>query len=236
VIAVGDLNSRPGSLTYRLFQLVGGLSDAWVQKHGEFEGIIGSLSAEDQITVAGVTCDSRLNTWRANRRPDEAVRLDYVFFDTTRAAANDVRVSFTDTVADDVGTYSDHFAIEADIDISGEQQKSGSNDHAPADYVALLDDILYVVDEYLPISRWQKRLRISHFFLSFAITIGLLVAVFWGAANNRAYVGFIFMLISILLMVSGVVDGLIGFLFGRYEARSLCQFRNEVQVLRSKYL
>ena len=75
VIQVGDLNSKPDSLPYKLFTVEGGLTDSWnvLNKDNVVPNDqIATLSLEDQISLAGVTCNSRLNTWR---NPDHFGRL-----------------------------------------------------------------------------------------------------------------------------------------------------------------
>lgn len=79
VIQVGDLNSKPESLPYKIFTIEGGLSDSWNVLHGEkvvHPHQVSQLTPEEQISVAGVTCNSRLNTWRRERPMTDACRLD----------------------------------------------------------------------------------------------------------------------------------------------------------------
>ena len=226
-IAVGDLNSIPGSATYKLLQMVGGLADSWVEKHGHFSGDIGKLSYDDQIRIAGVTCDSLLNTWRADRQPHEAKRLDYIFFDPSRAAVKDSRVSFIEKL--DVGSCSDHFALETDLVLSTNKINS-SHAFTATDVRGLFKEILDLIDEYRPTSIWQKNVRILHFWISFVVLVGMCVSVFWGAANGRAYVGFVYLVVGILITITGLLDGLIGFLFGRHEMRALREFASQVEM------
>lgn len=298
VVVLGDLNSIPGSLTHRLFQYTAGLRDSWIDIHGEFEGgpeAMGQLSPEDQIVLAGTTCDSQLNTWRATRERHEAKRLDYIFYDPKYASPSACRVAFVEPIQG-IGSVSDHFAVEADLVIANvdtevgfrvnpfasdqstkqnartnaapsqssqdslssnqthEQQlsnrKSGQA-YAPAlngipgaiskirtnatsssrdDLRLLYSDILRLIEEYKPTSIMQARLRNYHFIASVVALIIILITVWWGAADNRAYVGFIFILLTITISVTGLIDGLIGFLFGRNEWRALLEFESEVEL------
>lgn len=292
VFVLGDLNSIPGSLSHRLFQHVALLRDTWEDIHGEYEGgpeAIALLSPEDQILVAGTTCDSRLNTWRADRRPDEAKRLDYIFYDPKHATPVSCKVSFTEKIPG-IGSYSDHFAVEASVIIKPinkvntnndapliqplvtDSKKEGYAHNSPApssenssyfenpynkqvmadisvdqpnkpkdlslaqikpdkeELKLLYTDILELIEDYKPTSIKQAKLRNAHFIASVVVLIGLLIAVWWGAAHDRAYVGFIFLLLTIVISVTGLLDGLIGFLFGRNEWRALLEFQSEVEL------
>lgn len=230
VVVVGDMNSKPGSLTHRLFNLVAQLSDSWQDCHGEFKGDIGSLVPEDQIILAGTTCDSQLNTWRAQRQIHEACRLDYIFYDPKYATVADARVSFTEGIPG-IGSLSDHFAIEADLVLV--EQAVPKQPANSEDLRLLYTDMLELIEEYKYTSIMQAKLRNWHFILSVLVLIGLLVAVFWGAAHNRAWVGFLFMLVAIVVAVTGLLDGLMGFLFGRNEMRGLREFESEVELART---
>lgn len=303
VVVVGDLNSVPGSLTHRLFQHTALLRDSWQDIHGEFEGgqeAMGLLSPEDQIALAGTTCDSQLNTWRADRARDEAKRLDYIFYDPKHLTPAACRVSFTEPVPS-IGTVSDHFAVEAELlvhpignvlsephpnlsvqqppptypkpDLMDAHSHSNSvnseitSQITPGSYASgpfgnsqaidssikippqvpltvkakfapssddelrlLYTDILDLIESYKPTSIMQAKLRNYHFIASVIILVAMLIAVWWGAAHNRAYVGFIFLLVAIVVSITGLLDGLIGFLFGRNEWRALREFESEVRL------
>lgn len=288
VVVLGDLNSVPGSLTHRLFQHFAGLGDSWQDFHGEFEGgpeAMALLSPEDQILLAGTTCDSQLNTWRADRARHEAKRLDYIFYDPKHSTPAGCRVSFIEPIPG-IGSVSDHFAVETDLlihpvgsrntakpvladsrsinhltpQLTPRSHASGpfGNSHAITDaseshptlaslvstssvkksaapttvddLKLLYTDILQLIDSYKPTSLMQAKLRNWHFILSMIVLVAILIAVWWGAAHDRAYVGFIFLVISIVVAVTGTVDGMIGFLFGRNEWRALQEFESEVRL------
>ncbi|ODQ66337.1 DNase I-like protein [Nadsonia fulvescens var. elongata DSM 6958] len=226
VVVVGDLNSRPDSLTHRLFESVGGLSDAWVDRHGKFDGDIAQLTTLEQIKLAGTTCDSLLNTWRADRQHHEACRLDYIFYDSKLAFVTDARVAWTEQIAG-VGSYSDHFAIEVDLKLRPSPIKS-SNTLIPA---SLFEDILMLIEEYRPTSQWQAKWRNAHFLITIPVLVGLLISVFWAARHNRPWAAFIFLFFTILVVFTGLLDGLMGFLFGRNEWRALKEFESQVELV-----
>ncbi|KAA8917410.1 hypothetical protein TRICI_000433 [Trichomonascus ciferrii] len=234
VLAMGDLNSVPDSLTYRLFQTVGGLSDSWLDRHGTCTQQMEDLSLDDQLALAGVTCDSQLNTWRENRRLNEAKRLDYIFYDNRRANVINSEVTFTEKLTA-VGSMSDHFALSSTFSLVPETVTDKPRYDSSEEYVRLCDDILTLILEYKPTSHYQSLYRNIHFWLSVLLLVGILISVFWGAADNRPYVAFVFIFFTILITATGLTDGYIGFLFGRNEKRALKEFETEVILTRSFY-
>ncbi|KAI9738786.1 MAG: phospholipase C type enzyme [Cirrosporium novae-zelandiae] len=91
---------------------------------------------------------------------------------------------------------------------------------------AFLSEILAMISTYTLRERRQRRLRLSHFIGSLAISVGSLIAVWWVPHN---YIAFILMLISTLGLAAGVTDGLIGGLFVGSELRALKEFEWEIR-------
>jgi sphingomyelin phosphodiesterase 2 len=92
------------------------------------------------------------------------------------------------------------------------------------------DEILAMIHKYRIRERTQRRLRLSHFLLSFIISIGCLIAVWWSPRN---FVAFLLMLLSTLGLGFGVLDGLIGGLFVGSEIRALKEFEWEISNVRA---
>lgn len=82
-----------------------------------------------------------------------------------------------------------------------------------------------MIKSYDARERQQRKYQIGHFWASFAVSIGCFVAVWWSPRN---YVAFILMLLSTLGLASGVLDGLMGFLFVKTELRALKEFKFEI--------
>lgn len=79
---------------------------------------LGKLTPEEQISVAGVTCNSRLNTWRKERPMTDACRLDYALIDANRIVPVDAKVMFTETLPPPLRcSFSDHFAYFAEFKV-----------------------------------------------------------------------------------------------------------------------
>jgi sphingomyelin phosphodiesterase 2 len=92
--------------------------------------------------------------------------------------------------------------------------------------VTFYEDVLEMIRRYTLRERNQRRLRLSHFLGSCAVSIGCFVAIWWSPAN---YVSFILILLSSLGLMAGTVDGLIGGLFIGSELRALCEFEWEIR-------
>lgn len=301
----GDLNTRPESVGMKLLQY-SHLRDAWTDSHDFKEYTIheiAQMTPEEQITLAGVTSDSQLNSWRANYAIDRAKRLDYIFYDAETATPIESQVAFVEPEPS-VGSVSDHFAFEAKflliedpnlplglptLSSTLDETNSSSNGmntysnnmpdqldgngiasahftssnipslrnhHSPASksdlglvntvkpvaisQLSAADDVnglrelhhelLKIIEEYKPTCSFQALWRLSHFWLSVLFVVGLCIAVWWGAAKNRSYVGFIFIIAAVLAAVTGVLNGLMGFLFGRGEKRALREFEEQVAL------
>lgn len=76
--------------------------------------------------------------------------------------------------------------------------------------VDIISQIFDVQREYTAREVMEKKLRIAHFFASIPVLIGLHVAVWWSPHNG---VAFLLMLLGWVVAVTGVMDGLIGFIF-----------------------
>ncbi|MCJ1485634.1 phospholipase C type enzyme [Schaereria dolodes] len=96
--------------------------------------------------------------------------------------------------------------------------------------VSTYDEILNMISIYSQRERRQRRLRLSHFGGSVAVSIGCLIAIWWSPRN---FVAFILMLLSTLGLAAGVIDGLIGGLFVGSEIRALKEFEWEIRNART---
>ena len=91
--------------------------------------------------------------------------------------------------------------------------------------VQTYDEILAMIHKYQLRERFQRRFRLGNFAVSFFVSIGCLVAVWWSPHN---FVSFLLMLLSTLGLGFGVIDGLIGGLFVGSEIRALKEFEWEI--------
>lgn len=167
-------------------------------------------------------------------------RLDYIFLGDAQGewAVQSVNVGMVDRHPTIKCSLSDHFSVETTltrgttananaIGVASASEKKQSAGPVTSRYLAVetYDAIQAVTNKYVARERLQRRLRLGHFWLQFAISVGCLVAVWWSPHN---YVSFILMLLSTVGLSAGVLDGLIAFLFVSSELRSLKEFQWEI--------
>ncbi|USW56060.1 Putative endonuclease/exonuclease/phosphatase, sphingomyelin phosphodiesterase 2 [Septoria linicola] len=210
-------------------------------------------SAIECLDEHGTTCDSKFNTWRWSEQlrkdlhsgkevpdvnhdePDvKAKRLDYVFFADNATHTGQV----WDIQELQVGmrmrhptlkcSLSDHFSIETTLVRQASQQsRRDATDFVRHLSIETYELIQAMIAKYDIRERKQRKWRIAHFFASFSISIGCLVAVWWSPRN---FVAFLLMLLSTLGLTAGVIDGLMGFLFVGSELRALREFKYEIDT------
>lgn len=230
--ATGDFNSIPGSLVHRFITAY--LSDSFVTLNPglpllpDFEP---DLSAAELVSRYGVTCDvAPLNTWRSLQAPDmPPKRLDYVFHDH-HAIPAEVQVIFTDVVQPQGCSASDHFGLRCVYTIQSQIQPMGpgSVELRPL-HLQDFDEMLQNLDWYTKRQLSGNFMRNSHFWLSIVFVIYLVSLVMnCSSPILRAVLAALLVFIS----VTGFLDGLIGFVFGRWEMRNLMEFGDEVQRAR----
>jgi sphingomyelin phosphodiesterase 2 len=242
---VGDFNAQPGSMAHSLITTHGLVDDSWLAVHSDnppsTPGLnISHLSDHDRIRLLGVTCDSALNTWRAydlSKDMDDtsAKRLDYVFVNQDRAAVRDCTVVFTETIPHLNCSYSDHFGINVKLQLKEHSKDAGETTITEEGVLshAIFDTIDRISEHYIAREIRHSKYRIWHFFASVVLFIGLLIGQWW---VEPRYGHFIILVGAVVVMVTGTIDGLIGFIFGRWEVRALREFISEVHLARKVYL
>lgn len=231
VVQVGDLNSKPGSLPYKLFTTEGGLADSWDVLYGEqavLSDDLAVMDAHEQISRGGVTCNSRLNTWRANRAPWEACRLDYALIDKKRIIPVLADVQFTETLSAPVPcSYSDHFAYSVELSVNPIELnvKGASVEEKATVYKELLASIETYIRETIPAqATWRK----WHFLLSLLVVVIIQIGITF-AAIALPWATVFLSIGSTVIGVTGVVNGLIWGLGVRSEKRALQEVKLEVE-------
>lgn len=205
-------------------------------------------TAEFNIKENGTTCDSVLNTWRWNKSQQRRLwsgqdvhvdpttkdprgkRLDYIFLGDARGewTVQSVNVGMLRRHPTIKCSLSDHFSVEATLVKAVNVDKNDAigvpttPQYLP---VNMYDAIQTVTSKYVARERLQRQLRLAHFFMQLAISIGCLVAVWW---SNHNFVCFILMFVSTVGLSAGVLDGLIAFLFVSSELRALKEFQWEI--------
>lgn len=234
VIQVGDLNSTPDSLPYKLFTIEGGLSDSWniLNKDRVIPNEeIAKLSLEDQVRLAGVTCNSRLNTWRSKRPLWEACRLDYALIDAANITPIDAKVKFVEKLNPPFRcSYSDHFAYSVDLVVNSiNNRNTRSSDASDGEKEAVYRELLAEISQYrkFTISRqllWRK----FHFILSCLTVIGMHIAIAF-VVDVAAWVSVVFLFLTSFVIITGGLNGLIWYMGVRSELRALHEVQMEVE-------
>ncbi|EDZ72640.1 YER019Wp-like protein, partial [Saccharomyces cerevisiae AWRI1631] len=182
-------------------------------------------------------CDSLLNTWRAQRQPDEACRLDYALIDPDFLQTVDAGVRFTERIPHLDCSVSDHFAYSCTLNIvpqGTESRPSTSVKRAKTHDRELIlqrysnyETMIECIHTYLKTAQRQKFFRGLHFWASILLLIASLVVTTF-TANKAGWSSIFWVLFAIAVSISGTIDGAISFLFGRSEIRALSEVEQEV--------
>ncbi|SGZ53444.1 CIC11C00000005009 [Sungouiella intermedia] len=231
VVQVGDLNSKPGLLPYRLFTIEGGLADSWDVLHGELALLsdeIAVMDAREQIERGGVTCNSRINTWRANRAPWEACRLDYALIDQDRLTPILAGVHFTELLPLPIScSFSDHFAYCVELAMT--TVVSDTTHHSVAEKSEVYQELIANVENYLNETiPFQENWRKWHLILSLIIVVLIQIAITF-AAIALPWATIFLSIGSTLIGITGIVNGMIWYFGVRSEKRALEEVKMEVE-------
>ncbi|EIW86951.1 inositol phosphophingolipids phospholipase C [Coniophora puteana RWD-64-598 SS2] len=149
VIACGDFNSIPQSLTMAIIRDYSGLTDSWVATHPRQSPPSGMISPIEGVEQYGITADSPLNSYRDSGpsgssivRTYQGKRLDYILYrqpaggiyrrSSLRLESTHCRVVFADPIPSGQCSYSDHFGVESYLTIQSpdeiENNSEDSND------------------------------------------------------------------------------------------------------------
>ncbi|KAJ7161318.1 inositol phosphophingolipids phospholipase C [Mycena crocata] len=261
VIAAGDFNSIPSTLPMALIREYADLSDSWAVAHPN-NPTISSPSAMDAVTLFGVTADSPLNSYSAGKpigpyaRKFLGKRLDYILYrqpirPLTRPddplpvlKCIECTVVLTDKVPGRPFSYSDHFGLEATLEIqTGTQVPADLADphnvwsSAGADAIAaseLSADSLSTTMQALAacyrFSRQRARKELSLFALCIVILIGLAIGSSW---LPHAWINPIFVLFTVFVSWLGTTMLYEGFLYGNWECNALMNVIEELEIYKN---
>ena len=205
--------------------------DAWEVAHPQGP-IVGELTEQAQIDLLGVTCDCRLNSfrpWNLETIMDdaEAKRIDYVF--TSRTVIEEAKVVLTERIPEHNINYSDHYGVSVTLQLPEEHESEEPTGYLSPD---VFNSISEVTTSYVIRERKWSLYRIAHFYLSIAVCTSMLTAVWF--VDQRGSI-FVMMFFSTMCAWCGVVDGLIGVVWGRMELRALREFASEIDLARKFY-
>lgn len=232
VILVGDMNCRPGELSYRLLENEARLEDSWEVLHGPTDRRkIANMTPEDQLKYGATTCDSHLNSWRENWPIADASRLDYMLLGGGWLEPIDAGVAFTDRIPG-VGSFSDHFGYTATFQVNAEPKPI----NVPAcKLLHIYDEASNLIQDYLNTTNKSQRFwRYIHLWVSLILIVAFIPGIIF-ASNAESWSSVIFYVLGVLIGISGVIDGLIAFLFCQNEERALIEVIHQINDQR-RYL
>ncbi|KAG6830901.1 hypothetical protein H0H92_014052 [Tricholoma furcatifolium] len=248
VIALGDFNSIPTTLPITVIKEHAALEDAWLVTHptGNSSGPVSVSTPLEAIHKFGVTADSPINSYSAGKPLDPYARkfwgkrLDYVFYrqpcrlENTSFVlkATDCKVVLTDKVPGHIFSFSDHFGLEATLQIeaSPSQSSTGSSTLLPSELsnasIATIIEALTSCYKYSR-QRSNKELRI------FALCLLLLAAIVVGGSwLPHAWINPIFFIFTIFFSWLATTMLYEGFLYGHWECNALMNVIEELEIHR----
>ncbi|EGN93063.1 hypothetical protein SERLA73DRAFT_190227 [Serpula lacrymans var. lacrymans S7.3] len=256
VIAAGDFNSIPTSVPMTVIRDYTGLQDAWATTHPDILPPTRHITPLEGVEYYGVTADSPLNSYRDNKlssnrlvRQYQGKRLDYILFRhpvhksarIPQLTCRDTKVVFSDFIPGNTHSFSDHFGVEAILDIhtlAGNDENTApdvakypaEDITAPSELtLATIDTMLSALATSYRLSRYRshKELRI------FALCILLLFALITGSAwipVPWANPIFVFFTIFIAWLATTMLYE--GFLYGNWELKALLNVMEELDLYR----
>lgn len=118
---MGDFNLVEDTLPYQIIRALVPARDAWAIKHPrplDQPSGSGSLEPWEQARNLGITSDAPDSTWRGSDKVGLGERLDYIWVRDEAVGIKQVSVAFTDRVLSLNCSFSDHFAVEATLEMT----------------------------------------------------------------------------------------------------------------------
>ncbi|KAG6878134.1 hypothetical protein C0993_011848 [Termitomyces sp. T159_Od127] len=249
VIALGDFNSIPSTLPITLIKEHAALEDSWLVTHppGNSSGHVSVSTPLEAIHKFGVTADSPLNSYSAGKPLDPYARkfwgkrLDYVFYRQPHRVntgsdpvfpilrATECKVVMTDNVPGSGFSFSDHFGLEATLEI----QTSGHSDSTLPRSSELSSASVAKVIEALTSCYKYSRLRARKELQIFGLCLLLLVAIVIGGSwLPHTWINPILFVATIFFSWLGTTMFYEGFLYGRWECNALMNVIEEMEIHR----
>ncbi|KAL5518814.1 ISC1 [Sanghuangporus vaninii] len=250
IIAAGDFNSIPTSLPMKIIRDHGGLVDAWMESHPDTDVIRTTSSPKNAIELYGATADSPLNSYSAAKHLDPIARvhfgkrLDYIFYrepgerylsERPMLKCSKSQVVFSDKVPGRSFSFSDHFGIEATIDIVPpyDSQSSTLRNALSRRSSLFADDVLSrfvaALTTCYRLSQRRSRLELTVFAACIVTLIALCIGSAW---LPHAWISPIFILFTVIISWHGTTMLYTGFIYGNWERRALMNVLEELELTR----
>ncbi|KAI9282703.1 Endonuclease/exonuclease/phosphatase [Sporodiniella umbellata] len=208
VIVMGDFNSTPDTLNYRLIQNHGRLQDVW------------SFSSDP-----GITCNSPFNTFSYHYQkqdPTLGKRLDYIFYRQLQCIQSSL--AMTEPIPGQTMNYSDHFGVSALFTAQSHPPHEQPRETWTVQALKTL-----MIQALAKARKDARHLLIACFLLLSLLILLILVSIFlpilFRFHPHRevviALLSFLIHLFSLLCSVLATVCFLVGLVFGHAEQRAI---------------
>ncbi|TFK77457.1 inositol phosphophingolipids phospholipase C [Pluteus cervinus] len=249
VIVTGDLNGIPSSLALTIIGEHTGLFDSWLISHPQGAGGDdgGTFTAAEAIERFGVTADSPLNSWSAGKSLDDDAkktlgkRLDYVLYRQPQKPqadaaqlypalhCKDCKVVLTGLVPGKDYSYSDHFGLEATLEI---ENIPGTHFTAvePELSSATIATVIQSLTERYRTARTRSR---NEMIIFGSAVVGCVALAVGTAFLPFAWISSIFVVVAVALAWLATTWLYEGFLYGNWECNALMNITEELEIHRT---
>ncbi|KIL71557.1 hypothetical protein M378DRAFT_188979 [Amanita muscaria Koide BX008] len=265
VIAMGDFNSVPTTLPIAIIREHAGLSDSWVVAHPDSLYVQPINSPQQAVEKFGVTADSPLNSYSAGKPLDPHARqylgkrLDYIFYRQPRKSshlppqyfirASKCQVAMLERVPGYRFSYSDHFGLEATLDIvatvpddpetlvlgsaydiaeAGRRKPTVEVD--PVLSKQTIDTMVRALVSCHHFAQYRAKKELIGFGICIALLVGAIVSSVW---VNHGWITPIIIVVTIFLAWLGTTLLYEGFIYGNWECNALMNVIEELDVHKS---
>ena len=222
------------------------LVDAWVATHPPVSSTsIDQTSPRDMITHYGVTSDSPLNSYSAGKHLDPYARkylgkrLDYILYRQPQRdgigvegqnpvpvlSCSNSKVILTRNVPGYNFSYSDHFGVEATLDI----HLHPSTIPPPTKHLdaASITTTIQALTSGYRFSRYRSSRELVVFGLCILLVLGLTISSAW---LPKSWINPVFVIFTVFVTWLGTTMLYEGFLYGRWELNALMNVIEELEI------
>ena len=250
------MNSIPDTLPITVLHEHAALSDSWLVTHPNVDALLSATTPLDAIVKHGVTADSPLNSYSAGKSLDAHAsrflgkRLDYILYRQPQRpnescpviAASECKVVMTKKVPGYNFSFSDHFGIEATLEIEVPDEDRHPSDWrtpsppGPSSPVppselssASTATIIQALTACYRFARQRARRELSIFGLCLFLLLAITIGTAW---LPRSWIDPIFSLLTIFSAWLATTMFYEGFLYGNWECNALMNVIEELEVYR----
>ena len=248
----GDLNSIPPTLPMTVIREHAGLSDSWLDTHPNGSVSSSASTPLDAIVKHGITADSPLNTYSAGKPLDAYAsrflgkRLDYILYrqpyrpnqECPVLRASECKVVMTGKVPGYGFSFSDHFGLEATLEIDAPVEEPTSDWRTPASphspstpppfelSSASTATVIQALTACYRYSRRRARRELAIFGLCILLLFVITIGTPWLPHT------WIFFLLTIFVAWLATTMLYEGFLYGSWECNALMNVIEDLEVYR----